>query len=69
MAKIGISPPPLGSIILVSNQEHPAVTYPNTGWEPVVNSVFFITKGKQKRNPDGSWKYPFVRPTSWRRIK
>ena len=32
MAKIGISPPPLGSIILVSNKEHPAVTYPDTGW-------------------------------------
>ena len=60
MAKIGISPPPLGSIILVSNKEHPAVTYLDTGWEPVVNSVYFITRGNQKINADCSLKYKFV---------
>ena len=69
MSKIGISPPPKGAVILVTDNKNPAETYIGTAWEPVINNVFFVTPEKLEIDTNGNPNINATRPMGWRRIR
>lgn len=60
--------PPIGSIIFIENDDHPAEMYPGTTWEPVVNNIYFITTKEPQFDIHGAPKLPYERPGTWRRL-